>query len=463
MLGALTDRTGTVMLADMTGDGLTDLVRVGPGSVTYWPNLGHGRFGTAVRMANAPGLEDGDGFDPRRVRLADIDGSGCADLLYLGRLGGAYYPNLSGNGFGEGQEIAGLPAVSDLDNVGVIDFLGTGTGCLVWTAARPAQTQRPIRYLPLTGGVPPQGPTLVRNNRGGEIQISYRSSTSYLVEDRENARERAGTLPSAEQLVADVVRYDRVTGGGEHSTYRYRHGLWDPVAREARGFAHVERTDQPLPPPDPGGHEVLPPALLTRTWYHPGAFLDLERLEQAMRAEQWNGGAPPNAWSDRLEDPSRLAAPRELRRALAGRMLRQELYGLDGSPQAAHPYHVTTCALTARALQPARLDTPPAVFPYEHDRAEAVYERDPADPRVTQQLQLQVDPLGNPLRSAEIAYARSSPVEAPQAQTLITVNERQVANVTNAPDWYRIGAGVAEQVSELNRRARARRPALRTR
>ena len=182
----------------------------------------------------------------------------------------------------------------------------------------------------------------MRNNRGGEIQISYRSSTSYLVEDRENAREWAGTLPSAEQLVADVVRYDRVTGGGEHSTYRYRHGLWDPVAREARGFAHVERTDQPLPPPDPGGHEVLPPALYTHL-VSPGRVPRprAPRTGHARRTMEWRRAAERVERS--LEDPSRLAAPRELRRALAGRMLRQELYGLDGSPR-----------------QPTRTTSPPA-------------------------------------------------------------------------------------------------------
>ena len=34
-----------VRWADMTGDGLTDVVLVHSGSVRYWPNLGHGRFG----------------------------------------------------------------------------------------------------------------------------------------------------------------------------------------------------------------------------------------------------------------------------------------------------------------------------------------------------------------------------------------------------------------------------------
>ena len=44
----LSDGTETVFLADMSGDGLSDLVRVRNGEVCYWPNLGYGRFGARV-------------------------------------------------------------------------------------------------------------------------------------------------------------------------------------------------------------------------------------------------------------------------------------------------------------------------------------------------------------------------------------------------------------------------------
>ena len=79
----LADGTETVFLADMTGDGLSDIVRVRNGEVCYWPNLGYGRFGAKVTMDGAPRFVDEERFDPRRVRLADIDGSGTTDLLYV--------------------------------------------------------------------------------------------------------------------------------------------------------------------------------------------------------------------------------------------------------------------------------------------------------------------------------------------------------------------------------------------
>ncbi len=52
-----------IRLADMTGDGLHDIVLVRSGNIAYWPNLGHGRFGPMVQMRRAPRLPDG--HDPR--------------------------------------------------------------------------------------------------------------------------------------------------------------------------------------------------------------------------------------------------------------------------------------------------------------------------------------------------------------------------------------------------------------
>ena len=91
------DGTQSIYLADMSGDGLTDLVRIRNGEVCYWPNLGYGRFGAKVTMDNAPWFDHADQFDQRRIRLADIDGSGATDIIYLARDGVRLYFNQSGN------------------------------------------------------------------------------------------------------------------------------------------------------------------------------------------------------------------------------------------------------------------------------------------------------------------------------------------------------------------------------
>ena len=87
----------------MCGDGLTDLVRIRNGEVCYWPNIGYGRFGAKVSLDNSPHFDTRDLYDPRRIRLADIDGSGPVDLIYLGRDGARLYFNRSGNSLSDAQ------------------------------------------------------------------------------------------------------------------------------------------------------------------------------------------------------------------------------------------------------------------------------------------------------------------------------------------------------------------------
>ena len=74
--GIATRRLRTSSLSRMATmrAGLADLVRIRNGEVCYWPNHGYGRFGAKVTMDNAPWFDASDSFDPKRVRLADIDG-----------------------------------------------------------------------------------------------------------------------------------------------------------------------------------------------------------------------------------------------------------------------------------------------------------------------------------------------------------------------------------------------------
>ena len=81
------DEEQAIYLADMSGDGLTDIVRIRQGQVCYWSNLGYGKFGKQVIMDASPWFDHDHLFDQRRIRLADVDGSGTSDLIYLGRDG----------------------------------------------------------------------------------------------------------------------------------------------------------------------------------------------------------------------------------------------------------------------------------------------------------------------------------------------------------------------------------------
>ena len=129
------DGTQSIYLADLSGDGLTDIVRIRNGEVCYWPNLGYGRFGAKVTMDNAPWFDHPDQFDHKRIRLADIDGSGTTDIIYLHRDGVRLYFNQSGNSWSKPQQLKVFPRVDDVVSIVPVDLLGNGTACLVWSSA----------------------------------------------------------------------------------------------------------------------------------------------------------------------------------------------------------------------------------------------------------------------------------------------------------------------------------------
>lgn len=89
----------TIYLADMSGDGMTDILRIRNDEVCYWPNMGYGKFGAKVAFDNSPIFDSQNDFNPSFIKLADIDGSGTTDIIYLGKNKFNCWKNLSGNRF----------------------------------------------------------------------------------------------------------------------------------------------------------------------------------------------------------------------------------------------------------------------------------------------------------------------------------------------------------------------------
>jgi hypothetical protein len=82
----------------MSGDRLSDLVRIRQGFVAVWPNLGYGRFGAKIEMDGAPLFAPADEFSQARIRLADVDGSGFTNIVYPADDAAVLYANGSGEG-----------------------------------------------------------------------------------------------------------------------------------------------------------------------------------------------------------------------------------------------------------------------------------------------------------------------------------------------------------------------------
>jgi virulence plasmid B protein/glycosyltransferase TcdB-like subunit of Tc toxin len=238
-----------VKLGDMTGDGLQDILLVRNGRVEYWPYRGYGRWGRRVTMRNSPRFEDaaffpGIGFDPKRLLVGDVDGDGVADLVYVssGRI--TVWINQDGNAWSDPIVIHGTPPVTDATAVRLADMLGTGTEGILWTYDFGAFPDSTYKFLDLTGGVKPYVLDRMDNHMGAVTKVSYATSTRFYVEDDARPETRWRTpLPFPVQVVARVEVIDQISYGKLTTEYRYHHGYWDGTEREFRGFGMVEQLD----------------------------------------------------------------------------------------------------------------------------------------------------------------------------------------------------------------------------
>src|SRR6266545_8193590 len=146
-------------------------------------------------MDDAPVLDAPDLFDSRRIRLADIDGSGVVDIVYLASDGVRLYLNRSGNSWSAPYKLASFPPIDNVASVSVTDLLGNGTACLVWSSPLPNEARAPLRYVDLMGGQKPHLLVGVENNLGAETRVQYASSTRYYLEDRLAGRPWITRLP----------------------------------------------------------------------------------------------------------------------------------------------------------------------------------------------------------------------------------------------------------------------------
>jgi RHS repeat-associated protein len=436
-------------LADMTGDGLADQVRIGNGCAEYWPALGNGMFGPRVTMDDAPVLAPDAALDPSRLRLLDLDGSGTTDLLYLGQGELRWWTNAAGNRFVPGGRVSGLPYLDAASTVQVLDLLGTGVPCLVWSVPR-AGGPTPVSYLPLSDTLPPRLVTAVDNSTGGRIELHYSSSAQHYLRDREAGQPWATLLPVHPYVVDAMESIDLVGGARTSVRYAYHDGYFDGGEQAFRGFALVDRFDATsLPGIDD------PPVSCTRMWFHTGAP-DWHRT----LGHRYAGDAQlPILPAVTVTDPGTLDADdyEDALRAAIGHQVREETYavGADGT-LAPHPFAVTQTRRVVRRVQPAAASRPGerrrAAFElHVAERMTHDYEQQPGDPRVAHHLTLDVDRYGEVLLACDIAYPRRPGLIAlpEQAETLVTAHRYRVATV-DEPDRFEVGIPVEGEEFELS-------------
>ena len=449
------DGEQAIYLADMSGDGLTDIVRIRNGQFCYWPNLGYGRFGKQVVMDGSPWFDHPDQFDQRRIRLADIDGSGTTDLIYLGREGACLWFNRSGNGWSAPRQLPFPVATSNVGQIQLADLLGNGTACLVWSSDLPGDARRPMRYLDLMGGNKPHLMVEMRNNLGAVTTAVYAASTRFYLQDKAAGTPWVTKLPFPVHCVEKVTVRDKWRGTAFSSTFSYHHGYFDGIEREFRGFGRVEQVDvesygkfeqgNVASPYITDNHDLYQPPIKTTTWYHTGAAFERDRILSAFRHEYF---AVPGFSEHPLPEPTLtpgdLSAEewREAMRACKGMVLRQEVFELDVDAMAQGKHSPVRLYSTAyhnsniKRLQPQGGNRHAVFLVTESEAITYHYELDlrpPAaspDPRIAHTLNLRFDPYGRALQTVAVVYPRLLPYAEPtsilKAEQLALIHKVQI-------------------------------------
>jgi Salmonella virulence plasmid 65kDa B protein/Tc toxin complex TcA C-terminal TcB-binding domain/FG-GAP-like repeat len=162
-----------VKLGDMTGDGLQNIVLIHDGKIEYWPNLGYGNWGKQIVMTNSPRFPYG--YDPKRILVGDIDGDGLDDIVYVDDRKVTLWINQCGNSWSNPIEIKGTPSISDIDAVRLVDLLGIGISGILWSMDANGISRSNLFFLDFTGGVKPY--LLSETVSGAEEQRDRRGLT----------------------------------------------------------------------------------------------------------------------------------------------------------------------------------------------------------------------------------------------------------------------------------------------
>ncbi|MEZ4252403.1 MAG: SpvB/TcaC N-terminal domain-containing protein [Polyangiales bacterium] len=323
-----------VRLADMNGDGLTDIVKMRRGRVVWWPGrgvntsgapvfgdgpteCGRGQGGNRHRVMASPPMEVNP--DLSGVYLSDVNADGAPDMVQVRFREVDVWFNRAGEGFTE-RTIARSPMAPDFaPRLRFADIDGSATLDLVYGSASRWE------YLDFMGGERPRVLTRVENGLGATTTMTYDASSIDYVEDLAEAADDAGTgrrgvgetftwshvdgdcdqllqelsgecvyRSGGSPVISRVVRsvsttdnFDRLGREANVVTTRfaYHDGYYEGIEQEFRGFGAADAVAE---------GDAAHPSAYTRTYFHQGRrpqSIATDRLAEnpyeALKGRQW--------------------------------------------------------------------------------------------------------------------------------------------------------------------------------
>ncbi|KAG9605253.1 hypothetical protein KCU77_g1177, partial [Aureobasidium melanogenum] len=348
-------------------------------------------------------------LDGAERAIVEEHGSGTTDLVYLTIDGGvAVYSNQCGNAWSDRVLIESFVKADNLSSVFTLDLLGNGTSCLCWAGPNGAATDElVISYLDLAGGAKPHLLKCWSTGTALTTSIKYTPSTRFYLHDERQGRPWRTKLPFPVHTVSRLVERDEIVSSTRTTKFRYHDGCYDGVEREFRGFGAVEKWEHENFTVTGGKRSLETPTTYTKLWYHTGT---VNMGLSPPSADTWSKARLTSAVTPTPESDKQW---HESHRALKGRLLRSEVYGLDGSAKADVPYTISetsydvelvrVTASTKRNAQAA----PPSVFRVQPRESLTDHlERLRDESRLEHELILETNLYGDVTKSLRVLYGR---------------------------------------------------------
>ncbi|MBN2525179.1 MAG: VCBS repeat-containing protein [Deltaproteobacteria bacterium] len=268
-----------VSIADVNGDGLSDLVQIRFDAVDIWLNRGDNTFTPRHIIDNTPPTPSGS---LGQVTLADINGSGTVDIVW-GNAGNWQYIDLGGD-YRLSRDMS-----LEVDNQGI----------------RPGLME------------------VVENGLGGATILQYDVSTHLMMQAEANGNPWDTNAPMPLTVVTKSISRDYLEqlGGpkGRYvSEYVYANPYYDAHEAEFRGFSYAESWDRERDADGDGRWDQASlcnataivrgeAPIVGRNWFHTGTRP--ECMPRPDQNEDWNNSWGPHsvACAEKLHDDNPLA------------------------------------------------------------------------------------------------------------------------------------------------------------
>ncbi len=421
------DERQTCFVADMTGDGIIDLVRLRSGELTYWPGLGHGNFGEPVIMQDAPEFAH-DNLSNAHVLFCDMTGTGACDVVWIDEGEVHLWKNIGGVRFEAPLRCRADGISPRQQNIAAVDLYGTGRDCIVW-AERSLLSQKNavVKVLGFSGQAPVGMLVGAQNELGGSTSITFHSLAHLFANARRNGDDQLMLIPSPRFVAVSVRNADEVTGTTHERTLNYRHPMYDTSQRRFLGFCFTE---------------VRHKTVTIHTWRHLGMSYEGDDVAEEL-AEEWfedprtqrrvhgKGNTFPSEMPTLVRDVAMAS--------LEGVVLREERYAVrDGAAHHA-PFRVRERGYIIHCLQPGKVGIPAVCGAYCDHVVEIEYDDSGRDPRYCHRVVTETDDLCFPTTCAQVVLPRFDAPRESQRVAHVRMTRRTFVNRVDHPMWFRVG------------------------